>query len=351
MRRCLVSRGTFHARSASERALEPRQRGLALLGEQAATGALQAGRLSAARARLTHTRRAGRDGGARGRAQMTQYLHEDGYTTYGVVGCTQPRRVAAMSVAKRVSEEMSCELGREARPARGRACRAHVSLAAVECSGSRRPIRVRLNGPISGTRMRPPQGCYLPAWNSPRLKHGCWQRASCDRCAGLHTLCALGSPRAPGAAQVGYAIRFEDCTSDATVIKYMTDGVLLRETLREGDLDNYSAIIMDEAHERSLNTDVLFGIVKKARRPRAAAAAPCAPAARARRAHAQRRASRQPAPACPARRGRRRVRAACACGQPGGYRALWRRMASPCPGRSSTSGRARRWWRGGATSG
>jgi hypothetical protein len=44
----------------------------------------------------------------------------------------------------------------------------------------------------------------------------------------------------------------------------MTDGVLLRETLREDDLDNYSAIIMDEAHERSLNTDVLFGILKKA---------------------------------------------------------------------------------------
>ncbi|KAK9864204.1 hypothetical protein WJX84_006796 [Apatococcus fuscideae] len=62
---------------------------------------------------------------------------------------------------------------------------------------------------------------------------------------------------------VGYAIRFEDCTSSKTVIKYMTDGVLLRETLREGDLDNYSAVIMDEAHERSLNTDVLFGILKK----------------------------------------------------------------------------------------
>ena len=45
----------------------------------------------------------------------------------------------------------------------------------------------------------------------------------------------------------------------------MTDGVLLRETLREGDLDNYSAVIMDEAHERSLNTDVLFGILKKVR--------------------------------------------------------------------------------------
>lgn len=67
--------------------------------------------------------------------------------------------------------------------------------------------------------------------------------------------------------QVGYAIRFEDCTSDKTVIKYMTDGVLLRETLREGDLDNYSAIIMDEAHERSLNTDVLFGILKGVRPP------------------------------------------------------------------------------------
>ena len=137
--------------------------------------------------------------------------------------------------------------------------------------------------------------------------------------------------------QVGYAIRFEDCTSEKTIIKYMTDGVLLRETLREEarallrivpsvkallpsahtgstpavssdavqwlllqtplqcftihrinqhhipvpvdffndmnawnqylqDLDQYSAIIMDEAHERSLNTDVLFGILKKVRR-------------------------------------------------------------------------------------
>ncbi|KAL4449004.1 hypothetical protein ABPG77_007721 [Micractinium sp. CCAP 211/92] len=107
--------------------------------------------------------------------QMTQYLHEDGYTTYGVVGCTQPRRVAAMSVAKRVSEEMGVELGKE----------------------------------------------------------------------------------------VGYSIRFEDCTSSDTIIKYMTDGVLLRETLTEPDLDRYSAVIMDEAHERSLNTDVLFGILKK----------------------------------------------------------------------------------------
>lgn len=47
-----------------------------------------------------------------------------------------------------------------------------------------------------------------------------------------------------------------------TVIKYMTDGILLRESLRESDLDNYSAVIMDEAHERSLNTDVLFGLLR-----------------------------------------------------------------------------------------
>ncbi|XP_016090510.1 pre-mRNA-splicing factor ATP-dependent RNA helicase PRP16-like [Sinocyclocheilus grahami] len=45
--------------------------------------------------------------------QLTQYLHEDGYTSYGMVGCTQPRRVAAMSVAKRVSEEMNSNLGEE----------------------------------------------------------------------------------------------------------------------------------------------------------------------------------------------------------------------------------------------
>lgn len=106
--------------------------------------------------------------------QLTQYLHEDGYTGRGIVGCTQPRRVAAMSVSKRVSEEMECELGK----------------------------------------------------------------------------------------LVGYSIRFEDCTSDKTLIKYMTDGILLRESLRDKDLDNYSAIIMDEAHERSLNTDVLFGLLR-----------------------------------------------------------------------------------------
>ncbi|BGP30842.1 Pre-mRNA-splicing factor ATP-dependent RNA helicase PRP16 [Rhodotorula toruloides] len=107
--------------------------------------------------------------------QLTQFLHEEGYSQYGLIGCTQPRRVAAMSVAQRVSDEMECELG----------------------------------------------------------------------------------------AEVGYSIRFEDCTSEKTVIKYMTDGVMLRESLNEGDLDRYSVIILDEAHERSLNTDILMGLLRK----------------------------------------------------------------------------------------
>ncbi|CAG9560913.1 unnamed protein product [Danaus chrysippus] len=107
--------------------------------------------------------------------QLTQYLHEDGYSKMGAIGCTQPRRVAAMSVAKRVADEMGVKLGEE----------------------------------------------------------------------------------------VGYAIRFEDCTNPSTVIKYMTDGILLREGLRDPDLDQYSAIIMDEAHERSLSTDMLFGLLRE----------------------------------------------------------------------------------------
>ena len=103
-------------------------------------------------------------------------------------------------------------------------------------------------------------GCWPSASNASHLSTSGVQAAART----LYSLSLICSARAARArAQVGYAIRFEDCTSEDTVIKYMTDGVLLRETLREGDLDNYSAIIMDEAHERSLNTDVLFGILRQ----------------------------------------------------------------------------------------
>jgi len=120
--------------------------------------------------------------------QLTQYLMEEGYCQYGVVGCTQPRRVAAMSVAKRVSEE---------------------SAAGVKERGEPMTEKEELGG------------------------------------------------------TVGYKIRFEDMTTESTKISYLTDGVLLRESLRDPLLNRYSAIIMDEAHERSLNTDVLFGVLRK----------------------------------------------------------------------------------------
>jgi len=106
--------------------------------------------------------------------QITQYLHEEGYTTRGKIGCTQPRRVAAISVAKRVSEETGTRLG----------------------------------------------------------------------------------------DLVGYSIRFEDCTSPETKLKYMTDGMLLREALLDPELSAYSVIMLDEAHERTISTDVLFGLLK-----------------------------------------------------------------------------------------
>ncbi|CAE6490669.1 unnamed protein product [Rhizoctonia solani] len=93
-----------------------------------------------------------------------------------LIACTQPRRVAAMSVAKRVAEEMDVALGK----------------------------------------------------------------------------------------QVGYSIRFEDMTEPGTTfLKYMTDGMLLREAMTDHDLSRYSTIILDEAHERTLATDILMGLLKE----------------------------------------------------------------------------------------
>lgn len=107
--------------------------------------------------------------------QLPQILYEAGLCHDNtIIGITQPRRVAAMSVAKRVATEMDTQLGQT----------------------------------------------------------------------------------------VGYSIRFEDRTSSETKIKFMTDGILLRETLLDPLLLKYNCIIIDEAHERSLNTDVLLGLFK-----------------------------------------------------------------------------------------
>ncbi|CAA2986278.1 probable pre-mRNA-splicing factor ATP-dependent RNA helicase DEAH4 isoform X2 [Olea europaea var. sylvestris] len=107
--------------------------------------------------------------------QLSQILHRRGFTKSGTIAVTQPRRVAAVSVSRRVAQELGVRLGEE----------------------------------------------------------------------------------------VGYAIRFEDRTSEKTLIKYLTDGVLLRESLSNPELNQYSVIILDEAHERSLNTDILLGLMKR----------------------------------------------------------------------------------------
>ncbi|RQM12689.1 hypothetical protein B5M09_010130 [Aphanomyces astaci] len=108
--------------------------------------------------------------------QIPQFLVQAGYTDNGkIVACTQPRRVAAMSIAKRVSEEMDVVLGQ----------------------------------------------------------------------------------------QVGYTIRFEDVTSDKTLLRFMTDGMLLQHAMNDPLLSKYSVIILDEAHDRTLSTDILMGLLKE----------------------------------------------------------------------------------------
>lgn len=67
---------------------------------------------------------------------------------------------------------------------------------------------------------------------------------------------------------VGYSVRFEDHTGPHTAIKYMTDGILLREAISDPLLSRYGLVILDEAHERTVHTDILFGVVKKALRLR-----------------------------------------------------------------------------------
>jgi len=63
--------------------------------------------------------------------------------------------------------------------------------------------------------------------------------------------------------QVGYNIRFEDCTGPKTMLKYCTDGMLLREAMTDPLLERYSVIMLDEAHERTLSTDILMGLLKE----------------------------------------------------------------------------------------
>lgn len=67
---------------------------------------------------------------------------------------------------------------------------------------------------------------------------------------------------------VGYSVRFDDKTTSATRIKYLTDGMLLREYLSDHNLSSYSFICIDEVHERSMRTDILLGLLKELQRTR-----------------------------------------------------------------------------------
>ena len=63
--------------------------------------------------------------------------------------------------------------------------------------------------------------------------------------------------------EVGYTIRFEDKSTPRTLLKYMTDGMLLREAMTDPMLSRYGIVVLDEAHERTLSTDILFGLIKE----------------------------------------------------------------------------------------
>lgn len=72
-----------------------------------------------------------------------------------------------------------------------------------------------------------------------------------------------------GQGPVGYCVRFENMShANRTRLRYMTDGMLLREAILDPLLSQYSVVIIDEAHERSLNTEVLLGVVLNASRNR-----------------------------------------------------------------------------------
>ena len=83
------------------------------------------------------------------------------------------------------------------------------------------------------------------------------------RVAAMSMAVRVGHKLSLTSSRVSYQIRYDATTSPSTSIKFMTDGVLLRELATDFLLTKYSVIIVDEAHERSINTDILIGVLSR----------------------------------------------------------------------------------------
>jgi ATP-dependent RNA helicase DHR2 len=75
----------------------------------------------------------------------------------------------------------------------------------------------------------------------------------------MGTPCGSSSP----ASKVGYSVRFDQSTSPSTQIKFLTEGMLLQEMLRDDQLGEYGCVVVDEVHERSVNVDLILGFLKQ----------------------------------------------------------------------------------------
>lgn len=83
------------------------------------------------------------------------------------------------------------------------------------------------------------------------------------RVAAMSMAARVGHELSLSSSKVSYQIRYDATVSASTSIKFMTDGVLLRELATDFLLQKYSVLIIDEAHERSMNTDILIGVLSR----------------------------------------------------------------------------------------
>ena len=159
--------------------------------------------------------------------QLPQFLFENGFgfgSLRGRIGVTQPRRVAAVTTCQRVAEEMNLPLSSSA------------SSAAAFSSASTLQYIARIN------------------------------RQRLQRCLPVEDVSSV-QVHSPFDV-VAHAVRYDSTVRPSTLIAFMTDGLLLREVAADFLLSAYSCIVVDEAHERGRNTDVLIGLLSRSVRMR-----------------------------------------------------------------------------------